>query len=76
MVQKMRKGLLVSTLLLSALATLAYQRITSTSPEEESKVGPVEVTAETEKSVRLPPILGAAAVGTGLLLVLIGARRP
>jgi len=61
-------------IVLGAVA-LAYQGITYTTREKVIEVGPVQVTAEKEKSVRLPPILGAAAVGTGLLLVLAGSRR-
>ncbi len=62
-------------LIVFGLAVLAYQGITYTTREKVIEVGPVEVTAEKEKTVRLPPILGAAAVGTGLVLVVVGSRR-
>ncbi len=62
-------------LIMLGLATLAYQGMTYITREKVVEVGPVEVTAEKEKTVRFPPILGAAAVGTGLVLVVVGSRR-
>jgi hypothetical protein len=57
------------------LVALVYQGISYTTREKVIEIGPVQVTAEKEKSVRLPPFLGAVAVGTGVLLVVVGARR-
>lgn len=57
------------------LVALVYQGITYTSREKVIEVGPVQVTAEKEKSIHLPPFLGAVAVGTGVLLVVMGVRR-
>lgn len=54
---------------------LVYQGISYTTREKVVEIGPVQVTAEKEKSVRLPPFLGAVVVGTGVLLVVVGARR-
>ncbi len=62
-------------LIVLGLAALAYQGISYTTREKVIEVGPVQVTAEREKSVRVPPIVGAVAVGTGLVLVLVGSRR-
>ncbi len=62
-------------LIMLGLATLAYQGMTYITREKVVEVGPVEVTAEKEETVRFPPILGAAAVGTGLVLVVVGSRR-
>ncbi len=62
-------------LIVFGLVVLAYQGIPYTTREKVVEVGPVEVTAEKEETVRFPPILGAAAVGTGLVLVVVGSRR-
>ncbi len=62
-------------LIVLGLAALAYQGINYTTREKVVEIGPVQVTAEKEKSVRLPPIVGAAAVGAGLVLVVVGSRR-
>lgn len=62
-------------LIVVGLAALAYQGISYTTREKVVEIGPVQVTAEKEKSFRLSPIVGAAAVGAGLVLVVVGSRR-
>src|SRR5207248_1853559 len=57
------------------LAALAYQGITYTTREKVIDVGPLQVTAEKEHAIWLPPLLGVVAVGTGVVLVVVGARR-
>lgn len=62
-------------LIVIGLLALAYQGITYTTRERVVQVGPVQVTAEKEKSIPFPPIIGILAVGSGLVLVLVGAGR-
>lgn len=62
-------------LIVLGLVALAYQGIAYTTREKVVQIGPVEVTAEKEKSLPLPPVVGAVAVGAGLVLVLVGSRR-
>ncbi len=62
-------------LIVVGLLALVYQGITYTTREKVVQVGPVQLTTEKEKSIPLPPIIGALAVGSGLVLVLVGARR-
>ena len=57
------------------LAALAYQGITYTTREKVIDVGPVQVTAEKENAIWLPPLLGIGVVGTGVVLVVVGLRR-
>lgn len=57
------------------LAALAYQGITYTTREKVIDVGPVQVTAEKEHTIWLPPLLGVVALGTGVVLVVVGVRR-
>ena len=57
------------------LAALAYQGITYTTREKVIDVGPVQVTAEKEHAIWLPPLLGVVAVGAGVVLVVVGVRR-
>ena len=54
---------------------LAYQGITYTTQEKILKIGPVEATRETEKTIPLPPILGGVALAAGVVLIVIGARK-
>lgn len=62
-------------LLVLGLAALAYQGFTYTTRETVLEVGPIHATAETEKTVDIPPILGGAAVVAGLVLLVAGRKR-
>jgi len=61
-------------IVLGALA-LAYQGFSYTDREKIVDLGPIEATAETKKRVPIPPILGAAAIVGGIVLVITGARK-
>jgi hypothetical protein len=61
-------------IILGALA-LGYQGFTYVTREKVADIGPVQVTAEREKTVWIPPIVGGAAVVTGAALLLLGSRR-
>jgi hypothetical protein len=54
---------------------LAYGGITYTSREKVVDIGPVEMTAEREKTIPLPPVLGALALVGGIVLVIAGGRK-
>lgn len=62
-------------LLVLGIAMLAYQGISFTQQEHVAQVGPVHVTKEEKKTIPFPPILGAAAVGVGAILVFAGLRK-
>ena len=59
---------------LGALA-LAYQGITYTQQKKIIDLGPIQATTKTEKHIRLPPVLGLAAIGGGVALLFKGARH-
>jgi hypothetical protein len=61
-------------IILGALA-LAYQGITYTTREKVVDLGPLKITADKEKSIPLPPILGAVALAGGIVLVFVGVRK-
>jgi len=61
-------------LIVLGIAALAYQGFTYTSRETVLDIGPLHATAERQKTVPLPPILGAAAVVGGVVLLVIGMR--
>jgi uncharacterized membrane protein len=61
-------------IVLGALA-LAYQGFTYTTREKVVDLGPLKITADKEKSVPLPPILGALALAGGIVLVFVGVRK-
>jgi hypothetical protein len=62
-------------LIIIGVIALAYQGITYTTREKIIDVGPLEATAERQKTIPLPPLVGGAAVAGGLLLVFAGAKK-
>jgi len=63
-------------LLIAGLVGLASPMITYTKTEKVVDIGPVEVTAEREKHVPLPPIVGGLAAIAGLVIIVAGSRKP
>jgi hypothetical protein len=55
---------------------LVYQGITYTTRETVIELGPLKAEVEKQKTLPLPPILGVLAVAGGVVLVVVGARRP
>ena len=62
-------------LILFGLAALVYQGITYTSRETVIDIGPVHATANRQKTLPLPPIVGTVAVVGGVVLLVAGARK-
>jgi hypothetical protein len=61
-------------LIIAGVLILAYQGITYTTREKVIDVGPIHATKESRKTVPLPPIIGAAAIAGGIILVLKRSR--
>jgi hypothetical protein len=55
--------------------SLAYGGITYTTREKVLDIGPIEATAERQKTIPLPPILGGIAVAAGVGLLLLGSKK-
>ena len=64
----------IALIVLGVLA-LAYQGITYTTREKVVDIGPLKITADKEKTIPLPPILGTLALTGGIVLVIVGTRR-
>ena len=62
-------------LIVLGVLALAYQGITYTTREKVVELGPLKITADKEKSIPLPPILGALALAGGVILVIVGVRK-
>jgi hypothetical protein len=62
-------------LIVLGIVALAYQGITYTTSEKVVDLGPLKVEATKERTIPLPPLLGAAAVIGGIILVVVSARR-
>ncbi len=62
-------------LIVLGLAALIYQGINYTSRETVIDIGPIEATAERQRTFPLPPVFGIVAVCAGVALVVVGARQ-
>ena len=56
------------------IAELAVQNYITN--DKVAEVGPVQVRAEREHTVWIPPVVGGAAVFVGAALLVLGSRRP
>jgi len=62
-------------LIVLGLLALVYQGVNYTSRETVLDIGPLHATAERQKTLPLPPVLGIAALTGGLVLVVGGLRK-
>ncbi len=62
-------------LIVLGLVALVYQGITYTSRETVIDIGPLHATADRQKTLPLPPVLGIAAVAGGVVLLIAGVRK-
>jgi len=62
-------------LIVIGVVSLAYQGITYTTREKIIDIGPIKATAEREKTIPLPPLLGGLALAGGVILLVVAARR-
>jgi uncharacterized membrane protein len=69
------KILIGIVLVVLGMLALAYQGINYTRTEKLFDLGPIHATAETQKRIPLPPILGGIALIGGVVLLVAGAKR-
>lgn len=62
-------------LIVAGLLALVYQGITYTSRETVLDIGPIQATADREKTLPLSPLVGAVAAAAGVSLIVAGTRR-
>ena len=62
-------------LIVLGIVAFAYQGITYTSRETVIDIGPIKATADTRKTIPLPPILGGLMLVAGVALVVVGNRK-
>ena len=61
-------------LIVLGIVAFAYQGITYTSREKIIDIGPIQATADTQKSIPLSPLLGGLVLVGGIALVVVGAK--
>jgi hypothetical protein len=62
-------------LIILGILALGYQGFSYTKKEEVAHIGDVQITADKQKTIFFPPILGGTAIVVGLVLVVIGRNR-
>lgn len=63
-------------LVLLGIVAFAYQGISYTSREKVIDIGPLQASVDTKKTIPLPPILGGLVLVGGIVLVVVGAKKP
>jgi len=64
----------VALIILGVIA-LVYQGITYTTREKVIDLGPIQASAERQKTIPLPPIVGVISLVGGIALVAVGSRK-
>ena len=62
-------------LIVLGIVAFAYQGITYTSREKIIDLGPIQATADTQKTIPLSPLVGGLAFVGGIVLVVVGAKK-
>jgi hypothetical protein len=62
-------------LIVLGVVALAYQGITYTNRETVLDIGPLHATADRQKTLPLPPVLGIVAMAGGAVLLVAGMRK-
>ena len=62
-------------LIILGIISLGYRGITYTQQEEVAKIGDLKITANTEHTIFLPPMMGGISLVVGVILVLIARKN-
>jgi uncharacterized membrane protein len=68
-------GIIGILLIIIGVIVLAYGGFTYTKREKVIDAGPLQVSADKEKTVPLPPVLGGLCVVGGIVLLVAGSRK-
>jgi hypothetical protein len=69
-------GIVGIILIAIGIIALAYGGFSYTKREKIIDAGPLQVSADREKTVPFPPILGGICLVGGIILVLVGNKKP
>jgi len=62
-------------LIVLGVLALVYQGIQYTTKEKILDIGSIKISADTEKTIPLPPIVGGVALVAGIALILADRRK-
>jgi hypothetical protein len=65
------KNIVAILLIVAGILMFAYQSLTYTKTEKIAQVGDVQVTADEQKTVYFPPVLGGLAIVAGIILLVV-----
>jgi uncharacterized membrane protein len=68
-------GIVGIILIAIGIIALAWGGITYTKREKVIDAGPVQVSADREKTIPFPPVLGGICLVGGIILVIVGNRQ-
>jgi len=68
-------GIVGIILIIIGVIALALGGISYTKREKVIDAGPLQVSADKEKTIPLPPVLGGICLVGGVVLVIVGSRR-
>jgi hypothetical protein len=72
----MKARTVVATILIVlGIMALVYQGISYKNRQEALDLGPLEVTTQSSRTLPMPPIVGALALISGLVLLFVGNSR-
>lgn len=73
----MKSPLMIIGILLIVLGALSltYQSFTYPKEDKLAQIGDVKLTAQSDKTVEIPPYLGGLAIAAGVILMVVGRRR-
>lgn len=72
---KSTTGIIGIILIILGIGTLAYQGVTYTQREKIAQIGDIQVTADTQKTIYFPPLLGGLSLVAGIVLVVISRKN-
>ena len=67
--------ILAIVLIVVGLLGLAYEGITYTKREKVLDLGPIQATAEWQKTIPFPPVLGGICLAGGIVLLIVSTRK-
>jgi len=69
------RTLIASILIALGIMAFVYQGITYKTRETAIDLGPLQVTTERTRTLPIPPIVGAVALVSGIVLLFVGGSR-
>ena len=67
--------LLGLAMIILGVVAFVYHGITYTTREKIIDIGPIQASADSKKTIPLPPLLGGLALAGGIILVFIGRKK-